>query len=222
MSDVGQALDVPFTFGLTREQTADIAARQLRSESWPTIAKCLGWEVETLKAFYLGSAPILIATLTAERDAAIAERNEARTEASHLRSRCAAYEAALGEDHADTVSDLAMLSAARDADRAMLGRIIGCEQSDASTVVLLERAEAMIAGLRSEMAVLHATGRVTADDLITVCMGDCGAITEEDSDGCCAGCGNDTALVVGIGSSEAVLEAFEARERRHGPRRVTP
>ena len=66
--------------------------------------------------------------------------------------------------------------------------------------------------LQAEVAVLRATGRVTADDLITVCMGDCGAITEEDSDGCCAGCGNDTALVVGIGSSEAVLEAFRARE----------
>ena len=28
--------------------------------------------------------------------------------------------------------------------------------------------------LQAEVAVLRATGRVTADDLITVCMGDCG------------------------------------------------
>jgi hypothetical protein len=60
-----------------------------------------------------------VAALTAERYAAqdtaaqaiadfdrvVRERDEARTEASHLRSRCAAYEAALGEDHADTVRD---------------------------------------------------------------------------------------------------------------------
>jgi CHAD domain-containing protein len=97
-----------------------------------------------------------VTKLTDERDAAIRERNKARTEASHLRSHCAAYEAALGEDHADTARELsearealgnlrsivAMLEAAREADRAMLCRILGCE-SEASMVVLLERVEAL-------------------------------------------------------------------------------
>lgn len=75
---------------------------------------------------------------------------------------------------------------------------------------------AEVAALRTEVATLLAAGKVSADDMITVCMGACGAILSTDEDGCCAECGNDTARVLGMGSSEAVLEAFEARERRSG------
>lgn len=46
-----------------------------------------------------------------------------------------------------------MLSAAREANRRMLGRILGGE-SEASTVVLLEQVEAVLSGLRAEVAAM--------------------------------------------------------------------
>lgn len=59
--------------------------------------------------------------------------------------------AILTTENKELRAEVAMISSARDADRAMLARIIGCEQSDASTVVLLERAEVVFAGLRAEV-----------------------------------------------------------------------
>jgi len=83
----------------------DTAEMHARNETWlrsllVETAQHLGPEVFTqddggvVDEPLVSKVPLLVARLA-----------DVRTEASQLRSRCAAYEAALGEDHADTVRD---------------------------------------------------------------------------------------------------------------------
>jgi hypothetical protein len=103
------------THGLNTQTVEDLEAKG--DTDGAERLKSAGWDYFADSRITEYADPV--AVLTAERDAAqdtaaqaiadfdrvVRERDEARTEASHLRSRCAAYEAALGEDHADTVRD---------------------------------------------------------------------------------------------------------------------